>query len=52
MQQQFEERGRIIDVISDSEKEQIAQYKILKNTLDSVNSDLKGKEGKVKINCP
>ncbi|VDI33765.1 golgin subfamily B member 1 [Mytilus galloprovincialis] len=49
MQQEFEERGRIIDAISETEKEQLSQYKILKNTLDSVNADLKKKEGKIKI---
>lgn len=47
MQQEFEERGRIIDAISETEKEQLSQYKVLKNTLDSVNADLKKKEGKV-----
>ncbi|CAG2235761.1 unnamed protein product [Mytilus edulis] len=49
MQQEFEERGRIIDAISETEKEQLSQYKVLKNTLDSVNADLKKKEGKIKI---
>lgn len=47
MQQEFEERGRIIDAISETEKEQLSQYKVLKNTMDSVNADLKKKEGKV-----
>ncbi|XP_063435460.1 uncharacterized protein LOC134716406 [Mytilus trossulus] len=49
MQQEFEERGRIIDAISETEMEQLSQYKVLKNTLDSVNADLKKKEGKIKI---
>jgi hypothetical protein len=48
LQQQFEERGRIIDAISQTEEVQLGQYKVLKVTLDSVNSELKEKERKVR----
>ena len=48
LQQQFDERGRIIDAISQTEEVQLGQYKVLKVTLDSVNSELKEKERKVR----
>lgn len=48
LQQQFEERGRIIDAISQTEEVQLGQYKVLKVTLDSVNSESKEKERKVR----
>lgn len=48
-QSQIEQRGQILDTLSGTEKEQLAQFQILKETLDSVSQELNQKCAEMKV---
>ncbi|KAK3098699.1 hypothetical protein FSP39_022200 [Pinctada imbricata] len=48
LQRQLDQRGHILDTVSAAEREHVAQFKILKDTLDSVSLELKNKQSQNK----
>ncbi|XP_021365614.1 uncharacterized protein LOC110458296 isoform X2 [Mizuhopecten yessoensis] len=46
---QIEQRGHILDTLSGTEKEQLAQFLILKETLDSVSQEINQKHAELKV---